>query len=40
MPHPVIFDRRLLRARLARAAAIGPATFLFDRVADDIAERR
>ncbi len=34
-----IFDRRLLRARLARAAAIGPATFLLDRVADDIAER-
>jgi len=39
MPHPVIFDRRLLRARLARAIAIGPATFLLDRVADDIAER-
>ena len=39
MPHPVIFDRRLLRTRLARAAAIGPATFLLDRVADDIAER-
>ena len=35
MPHPVIFDRRLLRARRARAAAIGPATFLLDRVADD-----
>ena len=39
MPHPVIFDRRLLRARRARAAALGPATFLLDRVADDIAER-
>ena len=39
MPHPVIFDRRLLRARLARAAAIGPATFLLDRAADEIAER-
>src|SRR3954452_19074783 len=39
MPHPIIFDRRLLRARLARAAAIGPATFLLDRVAGDIAER-
>ena len=39
MPHPLIFDRRLLRARLARAAAIGPATFLLDRVARDIAER-
>ena len=39
MPHPLIFDRRLLRARLARATAIGPATFLLDRVAGDIAER-
>jgi SAM-dependent methyltransferase len=39
MPNPVIFDRRLLRARRARAAAMGPATFLLDRVADDIAER-
>ena len=39
MPHPVIFDRRLLRARLARATAMGPVTFLLDRVADDIAER-
>ena len=26
MPHPVIFDRTLLRARRARAAALGPAT--------------
>src|SRR3954470_20860783 len=39
MPHPVIFDRRLLRVRRIRAAAIGPATFLLDRVAHDIAER-
>ena len=39
MPHPVIFDRRLLRARLARAGAIGPVTFLLDRVAGDMAER-
>jgi SAM-dependent methyltransferase len=39
MPHPLIFDRRLLRARLARAAALGPATFLIERVADDLAER-
>ena len=39
MPHPVIFDRTLLRARRARAAALGPATFLLERVADDIAER-
>src|SRR4051812_14357699 len=39
MQHPVIFDRRLLRVRRMRAAAIGPVTFLLDRVADDIAER-
>jgi SAM-dependent methyltransferase len=39
MPHPLIFDRRLLRARLARAAARGPATFLIERVAEDLAER-
>jgi len=36
---PVIFDRQLLRARLRRAAALGPSTFLLDRVADDFAER-
>jgi SAM-dependent methyltransferase len=39
MSHPAIFDRRLLRARLARARALGPVTFLLDRVAGDIAER-
>ena len=39
MPHPVIFDRTLLRARRARAAALGPATFLIDRVAEDLAGR-
>ncbi len=39
MLHPIVFDRRLLRARRARAAALGPATFLLDRVAGDIAER-
>ncbi len=38
-PNPVIFDRRLLRLRRRRAAALGPATFLLDRVADDFAER-
>src|SRR5215218_8908891 len=38
-PSPVIFDRQLLRARLRRAAALGPSTFLLDRVADDFAER-
>ena len=36
---PVIFDRQLLRARRARATRLGPATFLLDRVADDLAER-
>jgi SAM-dependent methyltransferase len=36
---PVLFDRALLRARLARALGSGPATFLLDRVAEDMAER-
>jgi len=36
---PILFDRALLRARQARAARGAPATFLLDRVADDIAER-
>jgi len=36
---PVIFDRSLLRIRRARAAALGPATFLVERVAEDIADR-
>jgi len=35
----MIFDRRLLRARCARAAALGPSTFLIDRVTEDIADR-
>jgi SAM-dependent methyltransferase len=39
MPNPQVFDRALLRARRRRAAALGPATFLIDRVADDLAER-
>jgi SAM-dependent methyltransferase len=38
-PSPLIFDRRLLRARRRRAASLGPATFLLDRVADDITDR-
>src|ERR1700684_2577018 len=37
--NPVIFDRALLRRRRARAAALGPATFLLDRVAEDLADR-
>jgi len=36
---PLIFDRALLRSRRRRAAALAPATFLLDRVADDFAER-
>ena len=36
---PILFDRALLRRRLYRAAGLGPATFLLDRVADDLAER-
>lgn len=39
MTSPVIFDRRLLRARRLRAAALGPATFLLERVAADMADR-
>ncbi|HTC04203.1 MAG TPA: methyltransferase domain-containing protein [Xanthobacteraceae bacterium] len=37
--NPMIFDRALLRRRRRRAAALGPATFLLDHVADDLAER-
>jgi SAM-dependent methyltransferase len=36
---PTIFDRTLLRRRQIRALAQGPAMFLFDRVAGDLAER-
>jgi SAM-dependent methyltransferase len=38
-PCPLIFDRALIRARRGRAASMGPATFLLDRVADDLADR-
>ena len=34
-----MFDRALLRARQRRARALGPETFLIDRVAADLAER-
>ena len=37
--NPMIFDRALIRRRRARAASLGPATFLLDRVAEDLAER-
>ena len=36
---PLLFDRALLRARQARACRGEPATFLLDRVAEDVAER-
>jgi SAM-dependent methyltransferase len=36
---PMIFDRALIRRRQRRAAALGAATFLLDRVADDLTER-
>jgi SAM-dependent methyltransferase len=36
---PILFDRALLRVRLNRAQHLGPATFLLDRVAEDMAER-
>jgi SAM-dependent methyltransferase len=38
-PPPRIFDRRLLRARRRRAAALGPSTFLVERVAEDLSDR-
>src|SRR5665647_2016624 len=39
MPGPAIFDRKLLRARQRRAYALGPETFLIDRVAGELGER-
>ncbi len=36
---PVLFDRVLLRARQDRARRLGPASFLLDRVAEDLQER-
>jgi SAM-dependent methyltransferase len=36
---PVIFDRPLIRARRARAGALGPSTFLLERVAEDFSDR-
>jgi len=38
-PQPLVFDRHLLRARRRRAAMLGPATFLLDQAAQDLAER-
>jgi SAM-dependent methyltransferase len=39
MSDRLVFDRKLLRARRRRAAGLGPATFLIERVANDLAER-
>lgn len=36
---PRLFDRALLRQRQARASRLGAETFLFDRVAEDLADR-
>jgi SAM-dependent methyltransferase len=36
---PILFDRALLRARQARAAEQGAATFLLDRIAEEMDER-
>jgi SAM-dependent methyltransferase len=36
---PTLFDRALIRRHLHRATALGPATFLLDRVASDLADR-
>ncbi|MFL6821653.1 MAG: methyltransferase domain-containing protein [Xanthobacteraceae bacterium] len=36
---PVIFDRKCHRAHRARAAALGPSSFLIDRVAEDLCDR-
>jgi SAM-dependent methyltransferase len=36
---PILFDRALLRARNSRAQRAGPATFLLDRVIEDMQER-
>jgi len=36
---PLLFDRALLGDRLRRAQKLGPATFLLDRVTDDMTDR-
>jgi SAM-dependent methyltransferase len=38
-PHPLVFDRSRQRAHRARAAALGPSTFLIERVAEDLSDR-
>jgi SAM-dependent methyltransferase len=39
MSGPIVFDRLLLRKRRQRARALGPETFLIDRVAAELGER-
>ena len=39
MSAPLIFDRSLVRRRRRRACALGPVTFLIDRVAEDLSDR-
>jgi SAM-dependent methyltransferase len=39
MSAPRVFDRSLLRQRRRRARALGPVTFLIDRVAEDLGDR-
>lgn len=39
MAHPLVFDRALLRRRLARAVRQGPDPFLLERVAEDLRDR-
>ena len=39
LSHPMIFDRHLVRVRRRRAAALGPSTFLVERVAEDLSDR-
>jgi SAM-dependent methyltransferase len=39
MSGPIVFDRTLLRARQRRARALGPETFLIERVSADVGER-
>jgi SAM-dependent methyltransferase len=36
---PVLFDRTLLQGRISRAQRLGPAAFLLDRAAEDMADR-
>src|SRR5215468_6592191 len=37
--HPLVFDRRRQRTHRMRAAALGPSTFLLERVAEDLSDR-